>query len=77
MAMVISEPQYPCTVAGVFTTNAFASPAVQVDKAILKNLNGQGLRGVVVNAGCANACTGDQGIDDAWKMGVFTHVSTR
>ncbi|TPX35286.1 hypothetical protein SmJEL517_g02299 [Synchytrium microbalum] len=68
MAMVIS-PEYNCTVAGVFTTNAFASPSVQVDKSIITHLKGTGARGVVVNAGCANACTGDQGLDDAWKMG--------
>ncbi len=50
------------TVAGVFTQNAFAAAPVLVGKAHLARSN---IRYFLVNSGCANACTGDKGIEDA------------
>jgi glutamate N-acetyltransferase / amino-acid N-acetyltransferase len=54
---------------GVFTKNQFAAAPVIHSKNILsENIV---LRGVVVNSGNANACTGRQGLDDAKAMGSY------
>src|SRR5947209_17469756 len=55
----------PATVAAVFTTNkVFAAPVL----AGREHVAGGRLRGLVVNAGNANACTGRQGERDARRM---------
>jgi len=59
----------PCSAAAVFTTNKFQAAPVQVSKATLEKRHGQGIRSIVINAGCANAVTGKGGIEDAWIMG--------
>ncbi|PKB78980.1 MAG: bifunctional ornithine acetyltransferase/N-acetylglutamate synthase [SAR202 cluster bacterium Io17-Chloro-G9] len=60
LGVILSEA--PCVAAGVFTTSTIKSPSVTVNKEHLA----QGLvRGIVVNAGIANACVGDQGYKDA------------
>ena len=46
-------------VAGVFTRNRFCAAPVAVAKA---NLQGGGIRALIVNTGCANAGTGDDGV---------------
>ncbi len=57
----------PCTGAALFTTNLFkAAPVVYDQEAILRNPTTQ--RGVVINSGCANACTGERGLHDAEGM---------
>ncbi|MBI3977504.1 MAG: bifunctional glutamate N-acetyltransferase/amino-acid acetyltransferase ArgJ [Chloroflexi bacterium] len=48
----------PCTAAGLFTTNLVRAPVVAVCE---QHLRSGKARGVVVNAGCANACTGEEG----------------
>lgn len=53
------------TAAAVFTTNKVVSPAVTVGRQHIANGK---LRGVVVNSGNANACTGRQGLRDAQQM---------
>jgi glutamate N-acetyltransferase/amino-acid N-acetyltransferase len=51
----------------VFTTNLFkAAPVVYDQETIVRNPTGQ--RGVVINSGCANACTGEPGLRDAEGM---------
>jgi glutamate N-acetyltransferase/amino-acid N-acetyltransferase len=67
IALVVS-PEHPCNAAAVFTKNKFCAAPVQVSKQILESTKGSGLFGVVVNSGCANACTGEQGIKDAMSM---------
>ncbi|MHC4756992.1 MAG: bifunctional glutamate N-acetyltransferase/amino-acid acetyltransferase ArgJ [Planctomycetota bacterium] len=57
------------TAAGVFTTNKIVSAAVTTSK---KHIASGKIYGVVVNAGNANACTGQQGIKNAIKMCVET-----
>jgi len=48
----------PCVAAGVFTTNqVIAAPCVLTRKHLESGI----LRGIVVNSGNANACTGDEG----------------
>ncbi len=58
MAMIVSEA--PAAVAGAFTTNVVQAAPVKWDKKIVA---GEGpARAVVVNAGIANACTGEEGM---------------
>ena len=51
--------------AGVFTTNKIYSAAVAVCK---KHVKSAVVDGVIVNSGNANACTGEQGLADAFAM---------
>lgn len=51
--------------AAVFTTNKVVSPSVTVGR---EHIAGGKLRGVVVNSGNANACTGRQGLRDSRQM---------
>lgn len=43
-----------------------------VSRDLLVRRQGEGIRAVVVNSGCANAVTGKGGIEDAMKMGEET-----
>jgi glutamate N-acetyltransferase/amino-acid N-acetyltransferase len=58
----------PCSAAATFTTNKFQAAPVTVSRAVLQKLGNEGVRGVVVNSGCANAVTGKGGVEDAWAM---------
>ena len=53
--------------AGIFTTNHAQAAPVIVSKRHLERSKGVA-RAVVVNSGCANACTGAQGMADADRM---------
>ena len=55
----------PATAAGVYTTNLVFAAPVALDRA---RTPGRGFRGVVINSGNANACTGTRGLDDAREM---------
>ena len=61
-ALIYSET--PCVAAGVFTTNQVKAAPVLVDQERLQK-NATGIRAVAINTKCANACTGQQGIDNA------------
>lgn len=63
LAIVFSE--VPCEAVASFTTNVVKAAPVKVSMANIRNGK---MRGVVINAGCANACTGVSGIADAKKM---------
>lgn len=65
LALVTSE--VPCRMAAVFTTNRVQAAPVLWDQEVLA-VNPEGTRAVVINSGCANACTGDQGLRDAGQM---------
>jgi len=54
----------PCAAAATFTRNRFAAAPVLYDRALLAE-NPAGLRALAINAGIANACTGDRGLEDA------------
>ena len=58
MAMIYS--QEPCRSAGTFTTNVVTAAPVKWDKNQVTN--GVPARAVVINAGIANACTGEEGM---------------
>jgi glutamate N-acetyltransferase / amino-acid N-acetyltransferase len=64
IAIVRSEK--PAVVAGVFTLNKVVAAPLLVDKIQLKNSDV--CSAVVINSGNANACTGEQGMKDAWAM---------
>lgn len=55
----------PAAAAAVYTTNLFQAAPLQVTRESLHNGT---LRAVVVNSGNANACTGQQGEQDAYSM---------
>ena len=59
----------PAAIAGTFTQNKVAAAPVHVSKATVKN----GMaHAIISNAGCANACTGDEGFKNAQYMGEIT-----
>ena len=55
----------PCVAAGLFTTNRIKAAPVTLSQERLRK--GEAVA-VVVNSGCANACTGEQGLADATEM---------
>ncbi len=69
LALVVSET--PATAAAVFTLNKVQAAPVLVSKEHLTKSGGV-VRAIVVNSGCANACTGDAGIADARGMAAET-----
>ena len=64
--LAIIKPDKAAVCAGVFTTNDAKAAPVFVDMEHLKTSKGIGA--IVVNSGNANACTGQDGIDDARAM---------
>ena len=58
MAMIYSE--VPCIAAGTFTTNIVKAAPVKWDQNVVYNQPNS--QAVVVNAGIANACTGEEGM---------------
>jgi len=55
------------SIAGIFTTNLAQAAPVLVSKRHLEANGGTGCA-IVVNSGCANACTGDSGMANALEM---------
>ncbi len=67
LALIYTET--PAAVAGTFTQNKVAAAPVHVSKLTVKNGTAHA---VISNAGCANACTGDEGLKNAHIMGEVT-----
>lgn len=64
LGYIVSE--VPATVAGVYTTNIFqAAPLLVTQESIAKEGK---IQAILVNSGNANACTGEQGLKDAYEM---------
>jgi glutamate N-acetyltransferase / amino-acid N-acetyltransferase len=63
LAVIYSEK--PCTAVAVFTTNKVKAASVLLD---IEHLKKGKISAVIVNSGCANACTGAQGMADAVEM---------
>lgn len=59
--------EYPCVAAGVFTENRVKAAPVILDMARLEH-HADAIRAVVMNAGSANACTGQLGFQNAETM---------
>jgi glutamate N-acetyltransferase / amino-acid N-acetyltransferase len=60
LVLILSDR--PAVGAGVFTTNRFQAAPVLIAKESIDSL--RPVRGILVNAGQANACTGEQGIEN-------------
>jgi glutamate N-acetyltransferase / amino-acid N-acetyltransferase len=54
----------PASASGVFTTNRVQAAPVVLSRENLKLSRGR-IRAVLVNSGCANACTGERGMQDS------------
>ena len=63
VTLVVSD--LPATGAGVYTTNLVFAAPVAYDRGLTP---GRNFRGIVVNSGNANACTGARGLADARAM---------
>lgn len=63
--VAVIHTERTAAVAGVFTKNLVAAAPVQVSKEVVATGTAHA---VVANAGCANACTGEQGLNDAHQM---------
>ena len=63
MALLVSD--VPATAAAVFTTNKVVGAPIIVGR---KHIQSGVLRACVINAGCANVCTGDRGVRNAMEM---------
>ena len=63
LGLILSE--VPATGAAVYTTNQFQAAPLKVTQ---ESISHDGLiQAVIVNSGCANACTGEQGLKDAYE----------
>jgi glutamate N-acetyltransferase/amino-acid N-acetyltransferase len=69
LALIVSDS--PAAAAAVFTTNLAQAAPVTVSREHLAASGGRA-RAVITNSGCANACTGPQGLVDAREMTVVT-----
>ena len=65
--LTLIASRVPCRAAATFTKNAFPAAPVQYDRRLLA-LNAEATHGVIINAGCANACTGTPGDANARLM---------
>ncbi|MDH7479428.1 MAG: bifunctional glutamate N-acetyltransferase/amino-acid acetyltransferase ArgJ, partial [Syntrophomonadaceae bacterium] len=63
LALIFSER--PARAAAVYTRNLVKAAPILVTR---EHLAGESIAAVVVNAGCANACTGERGMQDAREM---------
>ncbi|WP_071393886.1 bifunctional ornithine acetyltransferase/N-acetylglutamate synthase [Bacillus tuaregi] len=63
VGMILSE--VPATCAAVYTTNQFQAAPIKVSQ---DSISKEGkIQAVIANSGCANACTGEQGLRDAYE----------
>ncbi len=63
LVLLVSDVE--ASVAGVMTTNRIKAAPLLLDQPRIKRGRG---RAVVINSGCANACTGAEGLEDAKEM---------
>ncbi len=63
--LAILYSKVTCKAAGVFTTNQIKSAPVVLSQ---RHISKGRAQAIVVNSGCANACTGQQGLIDALAM---------
>lgn len=70
LALVYSSK--PCNAAGVFTTNKFKAAPVLVDRENLQLKDNQDFHSILINSGCANAVTGEGGLNDAKDIMKYT-----
>lgn len=63
--ITLLHSERPASCAGVFTQNAVVAAPVTVTRETMKSGTA---RAILINSGCANACTGEQGLQDARRM---------
>ena len=71
-ALLYSES--PAVAAGVFTTNRVQAAPVLISRNRVKSGKG---RAILANSGCANACTGKGGMEDARRLSGFLASSLK
>jgi len=71
LALILADA--PAVGAAIFTTNVFKAAPVLYDMALL-NKSGGRIQGVIINAGNANAVTGEQGMRDVTEMARLTEA---
>jgi glutamate N-acetyltransferase / amino-acid N-acetyltransferase len=67
LALIVSE--YPCNAAGTFTLNKVKAAPLLITQDVIKK--GNQVKAILINSGNANACTGEQGYEDALEMQRF------
>ncbi len=67
LSLLVSD--VPATIAGTFTSNRVKAPPVKLCE---RNLIWGQAQAIIINAGCANACTGEKGFQDAERMAEAT-----
>ncbi len=67
VALIVADE--PCAAAAVFTTNKVAAAPVLYDREVVKNGR---IQAILANSGCANACTGEDGLKDAKLSALVT-----
>ncbi len=67
VALIVADE--PCAAAAVFTTNRVAAAPVLYDREVVK---GGRVQAILANSGCANACTGEDGLKDAKLAALVT-----
>ncbi len=72
LALIYSRQ--PAVAAGVFTTNKVQAAPVLLSKERLKEGYAQA---ILINSGCANACTGLRGLQDARELAKSTSALLR
>jgi len=69
LSLIVSDT--PATAAGVFTVNLAKAAPLYLSQDHLATSSGTA-RAIITNSGCANACTGPQGMIDAVEMAQLT-----
>ena len=67
VALIVADE--PCAAAAVFTTNKVAAAPVLYDREVVRNGR---IQAILANSGCANACTGEEGLKDAKLSALVT-----
>jgi glutamate N-acetyltransferase/amino-acid N-acetyltransferase len=67
--LMLIYSQVPAVAAGTFTTNLVKAAPVLVD---IQQMSSGITQAFIANSGNANACTGKQGLADAWQMAKLT-----
>lgn len=77
LALLRNDYEQPAVASAVFTKNKFKAAPVQVSRSIVEEKNGKNINSLIINSGNANAVTGLQGINDAWKMVQLTDTTLK
>ena len=72
LSLIVSDG--PASAAGVFTINLAKAPPIYLCQDHLASSGGRAVA-IVTNSGCANACTGPQGVADAKEMAQLTALT--